>query len=264
MGLDTISDRVDGTIITQSWFNVLQSVLTGDLVPRDSSGAPSDQAGSLGQITLAWLFFYFISLKLYYGSYAVTLQAAAGMVVDYVLTLPQVFPGSGNRLFKVDPQGICSFADVDNSTLEIISNTLRIKDAGVTRANLAAASVVVSSSCGTANITNNPTPADVSNLTATIPTTGRSVLLALVPDAVNDSFVHLQSGGAPYLNWNRDGTIIGHSALNSIGNYPCNLSYIDPSPSIGTHTYKIQFSDPTGTGSTTTVFHGFKLLVMEI
>ncbi len=55
MGIDTIPVRADATTILATWWNVLRSVLSGDLVPRNASGVATANAGSLGTATYPFL-----------------------------------------------------------------------------------------------------------------------------------------------------------------------------------------------------------------
>lgn len=53
MGTETLPRRFGR--IDASFFNLLRSILSGDLVPRASTGAPNAGSGSLGTSTLQWL-----------------------------------------------------------------------------------------------------------------------------------------------------------------------------------------------------------------
>lgn len=55
MSTDTIPSRTNGQIIDATWFNVIQSVLGGNFVPRVSAGSATTEAGSLGDGTFNWL-----------------------------------------------------------------------------------------------------------------------------------------------------------------------------------------------------------------
>ena len=55
MGSDTLPARANGQTIDQTWFNILQSILTADNYPRNTSGIVTNEAGSLGSKTYQWL-----------------------------------------------------------------------------------------------------------------------------------------------------------------------------------------------------------------
>jgi hypothetical protein len=147
---------------------------------------------------------------------------------------------------------------VDNSTIEINSNALRLKDGGITTAKIADSSVTqakraalgqqVSSSSG-ANVDLSPvTYTDMTNLSVTISTTGRPVFLKLISDGSLSVF---NTGGANIsIAFVRDGTIIGEYFFGSASDIklpPCMLSHIDTDASSGSHVYKIQVKKNSGT-----------------
>ncbi len=75
---------------------------------------------------------------------AVTLNAPAGLAADYDLNFPAALP-IATKFMSLDASGnIAASWAVDNSTIEINSNTVRVKDLGITGAKLAAASVSTS------------------------------------------------------------------------------------------------------------------------
>lgn len=55
MSLKTIVRRINGLYIDDSWFNDFRLAMTGDLVPRDSTGAPNSAGSALGSATLQFL-----------------------------------------------------------------------------------------------------------------------------------------------------------------------------------------------------------------
>ena len=60
-------------------------------------------------------------------SFFITLQAPNGLSADYTLTLPFSLPGSGTSFLTVDSSGnIGDVVQVDNSTLQISSNVLKV------------------------------------------------------------------------------------------------------------------------------------------
>lgn len=55
MSSETIPTRSERQLSDGEWFNILNRVLSGDLLPRNSSGIVTDLAGQLGTDTLQWL-----------------------------------------------------------------------------------------------------------------------------------------------------------------------------------------------------------------
>ena len=54
MGTNTIPSRSDGVPMPASWFNDIRSALMIDFVPRNASGIPTDEGGSLGDANYQW------------------------------------------------------------------------------------------------------------------------------------------------------------------------------------------------------------------
>lgn len=93
MGLNTIPDRANGDTIDQTWFNILKSIFTIDIVPRNISGVVQAVAGNLGSSTLPWL-------KLYFGALLskLSLEDDTGGNV--------LFKKNGNAIGGIAPIGI--------------------------------------------------------------------------------------------------------------------------------------------------------------
>lgn len=62
MGTNTLTERSDGQIITQDWFNDINLAIRLDWLPRNASNVPTNLAGSIGSPSLNWLVGYFQSL----------------------------------------------------------------------------------------------------------------------------------------------------------------------------------------------------------
>jgi len=155
------------------------------------------------------------------SSFGITLSPPITLSADYSLTLPGSLPAS-TKILTVDSSGNIAFVyDVDNSTLEVSSNTLRVKDAGITLAKMAtnsvdtskiidqsvtqakmapmpesttagAGEIAISNAIGT-DFANGAGFADITNLSFTLVTTGRPVYVALIGDGVSQSSVYLSN-----------------------------------------------------------------------
>ena len=55
MGTNTLNTQVDGTAIESSHVNDYKTALTLDHVPRNSSGIPTTDAGSIGSSVYRWV-----------------------------------------------------------------------------------------------------------------------------------------------------------------------------------------------------------------
>lgn len=213
------------------------------------------------------------------SSKGLTLAAPLAMAADYSLTLPSL-PGS-TKIVSIDSSGnFGSVYDVDNSTLQISSNVLKVKDSGITTAKLAAASVTpskvtplgqqVSTSSGVYTVAHSTAYADVTNLTVTITTTGRPVDIRLIADGSgNQSYMQTPDVGM-FVAISRDGTRIaehfmGYSPVTGpLISYPTSsIMHFDP-VTAGTYAYKIQVTEPTLGGGATGSIRYCKLLAFEI
>lgn len=60
MSTETIGSRAGGQTVRDNWFNIIKSALSGDFLPRNPSGVPTDEAGSLGTEVYRWLKAYIV------------------------------------------------------------------------------------------------------------------------------------------------------------------------------------------------------------
>lgn len=198
-----------------------------------------------------------------------TLSPPAAMAANFSLILPSL-PAVTN-LMTLDSSGnIAAVTNVDNSTIEISANNLRVKDGGITRPKLAALGQQLSSSSGSFS-TASASYVDITNLTVTITTSGRPVQLALISDG-SDGTIKVAGNSA----------VLSSSskllrASSDIAFFPVSVTF--PSASIsnlfivpvssfsftdvigaGTYTYKMQVSVLGGTF----ICGGAKLIAYEI
>lgn len=114
----------------------------------------------------------------------------------------------------------------------------------------------VSSSSG--NYSHSGVYADVTNLSVTITTTGRPVVVMLIPDG-SANYSYCGSNGSGFYKILRDSTAIYESVSNDAVYFPCSAIMAFDIVAQGTYTYKIQSS------SSSTVYTQYcKLLAYEI
>lgn len=255
---------------------------------------------------------------------SITLKSPSGLAASFNLTLPTAIPTSGNKVLTLDSTGqIASVYDFDNSTLEVASNSMRVKDlgigtakiatnavtkaklgtdvpdgtsmafdgtgaltvkaGGVTQDRLAARTtgatvgiggVALSASCGAYSITG--AFADVTNLSVTITTTGRPVMVMLMHDGVigfgqGSIFAKNGSGSAlevdvkfirgvtDICSYEMISQAVGASQV--FLTLPCSSMQFMDMPSAGTYTYKCQAVRVVGDVATV---QNVKLLAWEL
>lgn len=206
----------------------------------------------------------------------VTLSAPAALAADYGLILPAALPAS-QKFATVDNSGnIAANWAVDNSTLEVSTNTVQVKNGGITKPKLAALGQQLSSSSG-AYVGNAVSPTDVTNLTVTITTTGRPVFIGLIGDGstslseiyadrsaeVAGVKVYIVQGSTIIANYRIQSDTTGSGGTTKIRVPPSSVSFIDV-PSANTYTYKIQ-AEVTDAGSSPSYgFTNIKLIAYEL
>jgi hypothetical protein len=126
-----------------------------------------------------------------------------------------------------------------------------------------AANCVISSTCG--NYTTTGTSyQDITNLSCTITTHGRPVVLMMMPANTGDngSFLYFD-GTTGYLIFVRNSTYVCSSGFNNTTNvFGYSISTIDV-PTAGTYTYKMQFHSSAPTGGIH-IYNGYQLAVYEL
>lgn len=192
------------------------------------------------------------------GSNGITISPPNALGASYVLTLPASPPVS-TKIVTIDSSGALSGSyDVDNSTLEVSSNTLQVKNAGITTGKyadqsvtpikLAARQFVLSSGSGSYSLINTygTTFNAVTNLSVSITTTGRPIKLEIVPDVGASSAAYFSctgSGATPIVQFFRGSTGLGTMTYAQSANYPASaLGMLDTGvvSSAGTYTYTLQ------------------------
>lgn len=180
---------------------------------------------------------------------------------NYSLTLPAI-PGT-TSIMALDTSGnITAPYTVDNATLIISSNQLQVNSLGiqtgniannaVTRAKLASVGQQISSSSGAFSDASALT-LPVTNLSVTITTTGRPVMVMMQPDATSNpaDFIYINNAGTAespnyyiYRNGSPLVTYVAEAAAHSFI-FPPYPMFLD-TPSAGTYTYKIYINTIVG------------------
>lgn len=172
-----------------------------------------------------------------------TLSPPAAMASNFTITLPNL-PASTSFL-TIDTSGNVA----DNVSLT----------AGITRSMQAAVGQQISSSCGTYTVTGDGSYHNITNLTVTLTTSGRPVMLMLIPDGgINDANLQYQqtAGANNIIRIDRDSSAADYLfGLNMINVSGTGTPYIVVPPSIistmdvvsaGTHTYIVAVKPNNG------------------
>lgn len=195
------------------------------------------------------------------SSFALTLQPPT-LGANYSVTLPAL-PAS-QKFMTLDASGIMSAPwAVDGSTLEISSSTLQVKALGIGTAQLAAGSVTnpklstqviaTSSSSGTAYSNSTASYTDVTNMSVSPTASGdRPIQILVIPDGSGTFFSGIYdaatASGQIRAKLLKDGSVIAWQILgaSTSGGEPVpyiqSLTFFDPSPTAGAHTYKLQLA----------------------
>lgn len=192
------------------------------------------------------------------GSHYAKLQPPNAMASDFTLTLPSV-PAS-QSFMTVDTSGnMAGYASINQ---------------GITRSNLAAVGQQVSSSSGSF-FTTSTSYVDVTNLSVTITTTGRPVMVFMAPVAAAISFFESSTSttttdAISWIKAFRDVANIGETFVHggpissnaSILAIPVSSFMWFDVPAAGTYTYKIQVKSQSS-AVTTSVFQA-QLVAYEL
>lgn len=188
------------------------------------------------------------------GSKFVTVQPTNSLAANYSLTLP-LLPAS-TLFMTLDTSGnIGTSTSIQGS--QIATGSLvgtQLANNTITRAQEASVGQQVSSSSGTFTTTNS-SPTDVTNLTVTITTSGRPVMLFLQSDGTsgvanistssstltNRSSIFLVRGSTT-ISTTQLSVGVGSNVNNSVATPPGLITFLD-APSAGTYTYKAQVAN---------------------
>lgn len=234
----------------------------------------------------------------YPGSYptpagnSIAFQAPTTLATGYAFTFPNTLPGSSGAWITSSTSGALSYTNVDNSSVEISSSTLRVKangiqgpmlnsnvvdnstlqytssqlsiknsgvgtsqiaDGAVTIAKMATPTIVYSSGSGGFNAA-TPSSGSVTGMSLSFTSTGKPLFLAVVPYAGGSQLIN--GGGGTWTLTRDSGSLVVWTNLNSQGP----MIYVD-TPSVGAHTYAIIYADGSGTSVN---FQFSKLMAYEL
>jgi hypothetical protein len=286
MGANTLVDRSDSQVIDETWFDDIRTALTLDFVPRNASGVATSAAGSLGSSTYLWANAYLQGLKLSSNGNLLTLSAPAGLASSISMTLPGSLPGSSLPLLMSSAGAMSTgqittaqitdsnvttakIADSNVTTAKIADSNVttgKIADGAITPAKMATLTGTVSTSCGSFT-TNSSTYVDVTNLSCTLTTTGRGVIIQVVPDGTPGSqYGVTAAAGVQAVMTARilaDGSEIADFPFvaKEGGQIPVSSIIALHVPSAGSHTYKVQLKLSTGNDA---LLYNAKLFVYQL
>lgn len=116
---NTLTDRASGETITASFFNDIHDALSGTVVPRNSSGAPTTGGGDLGSSTYRWGDIYGAA-----GNYTGTVTTATGYVAQ---TGGSIFEGDQTfpvwvKAISTNSFGLKLYANTSTDVASIINH----------------------------------------------------------------------------------------------------------------------------------------------
>lgn len=192
------------------------------------------------------------------GNY-IALQAPSALSTAYAFTLPATTPASAGAFLTSGTSGALSYTNVDNSTVEINSATLRVKASGITSNEIAASAVgttqiengaVTFAKLAAININNSISSGSyttqsasyttVTGLSFTLTTNGGRVQVSLMSDGSTRGVVS-STAGTCFLKILRDSTPLAIYPMSFNFQTPSSAySVIDLGLTSGAHTYSVQ------------------------
>lgn len=216
MGSNNLQTKNPGDVISTMDPNQYKTSLTGDIVPRNISGVPSNNAGSIGSSIYRWANGFFKSLNIGLPASAISIYEAAGELIIEV---------GGIIALKVSEFGW------DGAFIE---------QATITPTKRETANKVSTSSLSNTSTTST-SYADMAGATLSITCSGvRPVYLTME----KGSFLHSGTASDWMIAFVKDGSIICEYTAGQNITLPMSaFTFIDPNPTAGSHTYKIQWKN---------------------
>lgn len=283
--------------------NVIQITRAGGVAGTPGSignlTAPASATYVPGSSTFVWQSAAGVAANMDFGSailrnlspnstFGLTLSPPASLSQNYTLTLPHL-PASANTFLTIDPSGIInSVVNVDNSTLVITSNTLKVNNQGITSTQIANATItstqiasgtilgsniaggtitggnIASSTVATTNLTGLEHA--ISSFASMGATSGEIVIGTVTLATVSGFFTKIElvsglssalfcSGSGPnFVNFYKDGSLTLQAQMNPATLMPpSSYSFIDVGTSGGTHTYEVRMISNGGAAQYTSV-----------
>lgn len=244
MGDNTLVSKNDGDIIPSSVVNQYRTALNGDLVPRNTSGVATDLAGDIGTSSIGWA-------NVYADTYNIGTPASGLKIVENGSNQISI-QSSGVERVIIDDDGLnadglkdatisAAKLGVNSVTTTKISDsnvtTAKIADSNVTRAKIEDVGEQSSSSSGSFSTT-SASAVDVTNLSVTITTSGRPIMIFLTPTSSGGSLY--AQGTAGVVDILRGATNVGSFRLSADTRVPPGCVMVINAPSAGTYTFKAQ------------------------
>jgi len=228
MGDNTLITKLDGDTISVNDVNQYKTAMNQDIVPRSTSGVATNEAGSFGTTVYRWLSGWVKTLNI--GT------PANNNIIDEDGTGLRLKSDSG---IQIDINGTPIGSGIDSN--------------GISRNMLAQANYQLSASCGVYNLTGTTAETDVTNLSVTITTTGKPVMIGLCADQSGGYNQVLASGYIFNVRYYRDSTIMLQTDIAPAGYWGDGMPYVFDAPTAGTYIYKmtVQLSNSAGGANVT-------------
>lgn len=238
---------VSGGKVQTSHVNQYYSAMNQDIVPRNSSGVATDIGGNLGQSALRWGTGYINALQI--GANADNLSitdSSTNMVL-----------GSGAGI-NIQPTGALTLNPTGNIVVESNgTNIFTANSTGITsnlshwinRSSLPSVGLQTSSSCG-GYTTSSASYVNVTNLSVSLTTTGRPVVLAIQPSGVSNMVCNGSTGNQFQLKISGTTSTAPQWTFNCINGstvLPGQPLFFIDAPAAGAQTYTVQAEVLTAT-----------------
>lgn len=202
------------------------------------------------------------------GTYLYSIDHIGTEDADVAETATSLIAGDG-----IETEGLEVSVSVDDATIEVASNQLRVKDdavstakiqdGAITPAKLATANWVESSSSGSFS-SSASAYVTITNHSISVTTNGRPVMVMLTGDgAGSSSLVSFNSGASSSaaLRFKRDSTVIMQQGCQGyVNNNPAGAFFHIDQPAAGTYTYSAEIHPGGASAAVTNV----KLVVFEL
>jgi len=192
-----------------------------------------------------------------------TLSPPAAMAANIAQRLPTI-PAAQN-IMTMDASGNMAAAwNVDGSTIVVSGNTIEVPAGGITRTQLAAVGQQISPTCLNFS-SNSTTPVAVTNLSVTITSSGRPLIIALISDQSFPAYVGNSGNFETTLSLYRGGSFFTSWAYSAVGASSFKMApgvFMMDVPVAGTYTYDVRIN--TSNAAANALLNDCKLMVYEL